>query len=178
MDKPTLKARYLASIIGKIMSMSLAIGPVRRLMTRSMYALFNTRKHWSQSLALTLEAKEELQFWIKYIDHINRKEIWLSPSAVSIVCQCHRIWWLQHGCHVAHGSWSKEKMTQSSTWKELREVRVVLESLLPKLKNERVHWFSDNQNVVRILDIGSKKPDLQKEALALFTTASQNLISI
>ena len=45
MDKPTLKARYLASITGKIMSMSLAIGPVRRLMTRSMYALFNTRKH-------------------------------------------------------------------------------------------------------------------------------------
>ena len=38
----TLKVRELASIIGKIISMSLAIGPVSRLMTRWMYALLSS----------------------------------------------------------------------------------------------------------------------------------------
>ena len=37
LDKPTLKAKELASVIGKLISMSLAVGSVARLMTRSMY---------------------------------------------------------------------------------------------------------------------------------------------
>jgi len=50
--------------------------------------------------------------------------------------------------------------------------------VVPKLKIERVKWFSDNQNVVGILEIGSKSPLLQEEALAVFSIASQNLIRI
>ena len=41
---PGLRVRQLASIIGKIISMSLAIGPVARLMTRGMYAMLNGRE--------------------------------------------------------------------------------------------------------------------------------------
>ena len=55
---------------------------------------------------------------------------------------------------------------------------MVLESLIPKLKNERIRWFSDNQNVVRILDIGSKNSSLQEEALAVFYMAACNFICI
>ena len=49
---------------------------------------------------------------------------------------------------------------------------------MSKLKNKRVKWFSDNQNVVRILQTGSKKPQLQEESLAVFSIASKNLIRI
>ena len=38
----TLPARTLASITGKFILMSIALGPVTRLMTRSLYALINT----------------------------------------------------------------------------------------------------------------------------------------
>ena len=68
---------------------------------------------------------------------------------------------VQHGCHIAHGSWSECERTRSSTWRELRAIRMVLESLVPKLKNQRIRWFSDNQNVVRILArylVYKKKP--------------------
>jgi len=85
---------------------------------------------------------------------------------------------VEHGCYVAHGAWSAEERTKSSTWRELRAVRMVLESLLPKLKNERIRWFSDNKNIVRILDVGSRNPPLQEEALAIFSLASRNLIRI
>jgi len=43
-----LKAHQLASIIGKIISMFLALGPVSRLMTSSMYAILNTHQYWCQ----------------------------------------------------------------------------------------------------------------------------------
>ena len=36
-------------------------------------------------------------------------------------------------------------------------VKLVLESFCPKFQNERVRWFTDNQNVVRIVLCGSKK---------------------
>ena len=42
-DVKTIQARHLASIVGKIISMGLAIGPVSRFMTQSMYALLETR---------------------------------------------------------------------------------------------------------------------------------------
>ena len=100
MGKPYLRARDLASITGKINSMSLAIGPVSRLMTRSTYSLLSTRKHWNQSLTLTPEVKEEVQFWISQIDLINGKEIWHSPSAV-----CHGIRWLYRGTWLSFSAW-------------------------------------------------------------------------
>ena len=52
-----------------------------------------------------------------------------------------------------------------------RAVRMVLESLVGKSRNHRVHWFTDNQNVVKIITTGSKISFLQKEALAIFSFA-------
>ena len=43
--------------------MGLAIGPVCRFMTRSMYALLETREYWGDVLAISPEARHELMFW-------------------------------------------------------------------------------------------------------------------
>ena len=48
---------------------------------------------------------------------------------------------------------------------------MVLESFESKLRNQRVRWFTDNQNVVRIVLNWSRKPALQQEALAIFGTS-------
>ena len=67
--------------------------------------------------------------------------------------------------HVAQGIWSTEVAKQSSTWRELVAVGRVLESVAGRLSNTRVRWFTDNQNVVRTLQVGSGKSHLQVEAL-------------
>ena len=54
----------------------------------------------------------------------------------------------------------------------------MLEAFGPKLKNCRICWFTDNQNVVRIVLYGSKKRILQKEALAIFVTGVNNQIRL
>ena len=83
---------------------------------------------------------------------------------------------VEHGKMVANGQWSASEAAQSS--RELRAVRMVLESFKAKLRNERVRWFTDNQNVVRIVQCGSKKPNLQSEALRIFSACVSNNIRV
>ena len=77
------------------------------------------------------------------------------------------IMWSMACMHVAQGSWLPDEAAQSSTWRELVAVLRVLDSIVHKLRNMRVRWFSDNQNVhvVRILEVGSRQPHLQTELL-------------
>ena len=50
---------------------------------------------------------------------------------------------------------------------------MVLAAVADKLSNCRVRWFTDNQNVVRILQVGSRKRDLQSVALKVLNLAIQ-----
>ena len=77
------------------------------------------------------------------IDCTNGKEIWHSPSAMKVVHSDasdtgYGGYTMEHGCHIAHGRWSEEEASRSSTWREIRAVRLILESLIPILKNERI----------------------------------------
>ena len=53
-----------------------------------------------------------------------------------------------------------------------------LESFAPKLQNEWSRWFTDNQNVVRILMTGSIKALLHAEALSIFSNCLHNYIAL
>ncbi len=44
-------------------SMSLAIGPVARFMTRSLYTGLDSRNTWCECLPLSLKARDKLEFW-------------------------------------------------------------------------------------------------------------------
>ena len=72
---PCITAKQLASLVGNIMSTSIALGPVARLMTRSPYALLNSRHSWYEKLHVSPEAVEELQFWYKCIIDFNGQNI-------------------------------------------------------------------------------------------------------
>ena len=170
----SVPARCLASLIGKIMSMALALGPVTRLMTRSLYAVLNRKAAWCQKLVLTPEALVEEKFWVCEMTNFNGQHIWPRPSAVRLVYSDasstgYGGYLVEHGNKIANEQWSESEAKQSSTWRELKAVRLVLESFQTKLENERVRWFTDNQNVVRIVQHGSRIPDLQAEALTIFS---------
>ena len=70
-----LPARFLARITGKIISMSLTLGPVARFMTRSLYGLLDTRLHWGDILPIPAPVADELQFWYHEISGYNNQPI-------------------------------------------------------------------------------------------------------
>ena len=104
--------------------MSLALGPIARFMTRGLYALLNSRYSWCHMLKVSPEAALELQFWLFNLESYNGQSIWHSPSAVRLVYSDasnsgYGGYIIQHRPHIAHGQWSPEEATQSSTWREL-----------------------------------------------------------
>ena len=96
------------------MSMSLALGPVTHIMTRNLYFVLNQKIAWCQNLSLTLEASQELRFWIKEIAKFNGHQIWPKLSAVRMVYSdtSNMGYWgyiVEHGNMVANGQWSEEE---------------------------------------------------------------------
>ena len=64
------------------------------------------------------------------------------------------------------------------TWWELNAVHKVLDSPTDKLANQRIHWFTDSQNVVRILNTRSRNPLLLQEALAILNISIAQQVKI
>ena len=75
---------------------------------------------------------------------------------------------VEHGPQIIHGQWSELEAQQSCTWRKVKAVHTVLQALASKLQNKRFRWLTNNQNVVRIVLHGSKKPLLQELALSVF----------
>ena len=103
-----IRARSLASVVGKIISMSLAFGPVSRFMTRSLYAVLERRVAWCDMLTLSPEALQELTFWATSLEEYNAQPIWHSPSAVRVVYSDvsdtgYGGFVVEHGACISHG---------------------------------------------------------------------------
>ena len=128
LDANTLNARCLASLIGKIIAMGLALGPISRFMTRSMYALLQTRSAWCSLLELSVGARTELEFWAESLHDFNAQPIWHNPGVLRVVYSDasstgYGGYTVEHGMHVANGVWLLEEAKQSSTWRELVVVK-------------------------------------------------------
>ena len=52
--------------------------------------------------------------------------------------------------------------------REILAVRKVLQSFAPTLAGLCVKWYTDNQNVARIIDFGSRESGLQSDAKRIF----------
>ena len=85
---------------------------------------------------------------------------------------------VEHGCHIAHGQWNELEIKKSSTWRELATVARVLEAVSSVLCNNRLKWFTDNQNVACIIKVGSRVSELQEQALRIFKIMLQYNICI
>ena len=77
--------RLLASVVGKIIPLSLPLGDIARLRTRCLYSIIQSRASWSDRVVIAPKAKEELLFWIANIDSFNGTCLLRAPSAVRIV---------------------------------------------------------------------------------------------
>ncbi|CAC5380035.1 unnamed protein product [Mytilus coruscus] len=61
--------------------------------------------------------------------------------------------------HIVHFMWDKEDRIKSYTWRELKAVKNILESLQLMLCGKLVKLYTDNQNVVKIVQKGKSGVD-------------------
>ena len=81
------------------------------------------------------------------------------------------------GTNVA-GSWSEAQSRESSTWRKLRGMRLVLMSIGEELVGKTVRHSTDKMKVERVLKVGSPKSKLHLEAVTIYTLCKQYQIHL
>ena len=126
-------ARQLSRFTGLLSSMGLALGPVVRLWTRSLYCDILRSASWDSPFHMSDDAVSEVLFWQDNFSN-SGYPIW-SPSPKPEVLSFSNAsesglggFTAQVGAKVAVGSWSLGEMGRSSTFCELRATRRVLEA--------------------------------------------------
>ena len=153
--------------------MSLVLGPVVRLWTRSLYRDILQAVSWDSPFQLSADAQGEVVFWEENFRNTGYP-IW-SPSPKTEVLtysDASDSGWggfaVQIGGQVAVGSWSVDESNKSSTFRELRATGLVLKSFAPLLRGKEVLHRTDNKNTEIILPIGSRKSSLYNEAVKIY----------
>ncbi|XP_069112417.1 uncharacterized protein [Argopecten irradians] len=175
--------RKVASAVGQIVSMSYVLGNVVYIMTKSLSVDISESISWNSAISLSDDSVKQLNFWGDNVSDLNVRNF-------TEDCACHTVVYSDasntgYGGYVvdtpngtAHGMWSDAEKEQSSTWRELTAVRNVFMSMEHLLRDKRVKWFTDNQNVVRIVSRGSMKPCLQEIAYTIFRTCLRTNVSL
>ncbi len=178
-----MKVKDLASVVGQVISLEMAVGNVVNLMTRSAYSLINNCSSWHDKVQLDSATKLEFNFWLNNISKLNSKQLWpdnLIPSRIvysdASAHACGAI--LNVDEKVFHSNWTEEERNGSSTWRELKTVVLAAQAFELYLKNRTIAWFTDNQNVVSVVSKGSRRSELQDLALQLFAICVRSHINL
>ena len=175
LHQPVLR-RVLASLVGRITSMSLVLGSIVRMMTRACYKLTggDGRYRWDECVEWSAEAQEEVVFWrgfeasgrfaslvplwaeYKVADLIVSSDA--SDTGVGAVCG-HEHLALPLPL-VARGT--------SSSCRELHAVLLALQVFGERfLRGKRVEWRMDSQAAASILISGSRVQECHEVARAV-----------
>ena len=171
-----VKVQDVARVTGTIISMGLALGAVSRLFTRHLYAVQNDAGSFFQRVSLSDDALMEIDFWLNNFKDLVGQPIWHSSPCIDVISysDASSTGWagyvVQLGNIVARGEWEHLDYLQSSTFRELKAVRlVIMESFAPLLAFKECKHRSDNQGTVSVMSIGSNKPLLQQEATKIYS---------
>ena len=126
-----VRVHFVASIVGQIISMSLALGSVTRLQTRALYEMVNLGRSWNDFVMWSEEARSELSFWKQALHTYNSQPIWCTPAATRVMYSDasslgYGGYVVEVGAEFAHGQWSESEASCSSTWRELKAVERML----------------------------------------------------
>ena len=169
LQEKSTTARFLAGVVGKIISLIPAVGSVCQIMTRNRCIAICERDTWDSKL------ESELKFWFQnclsmpsnLISPIQSKPERIAFADASSFAGTGFV--ELNGKHtVVHSMWKNEEVNKISTWHEIKATFVILQSVYLCLSNKLVKIYTDNQNVARICNIGSMKPDLQYLALQIY----------
>ncbi|VDH90196.1 Hypothetical predicted protein [Mytilus galloprovincialis] len=137
--------------------MSYVIGNVAYIMSKHLSIDILDMTSWNSCIVLSTESLIQIKFWRENLEHVNVKKFSSDVSCQSVVYSDasntgYGGYVVETPFNIAHGMWSECEASKSSTWKELNAVRNILLSMINVLKDKRIKWFSDNQNVVTIVE--------------------------
>ena len=85
LQQETVTPKNLAMLTATLSSMSLAIGPLVKLLTRSIYHQIATALSWYQPIILNRKTIADFEFWLQDIEQINGYTFKSHPTTALMV---------------------------------------------------------------------------------------------
>eukprot|EP00873_Tetraselmis_striata_P018170 jgi/Tetstr1/438434/TSEL_026991.t1 len=120
---------------------------------------------------MTHELRRDLQWWTAVPTQANGRPIHRPVETAYMHCDSSGYGWgaVLNGRLEARGFWGAADERQHITWKELKAVRLAVESFLPHLAGRRVLLHEDNQAVCNVLvGLTSRSPAMMAELRKLW----------
>ena len=166
----TVSAGCLSRWSGSLVSMGLALGPVVRLWTRSIYRDICQANYWDKPVLVSQDSQSEVLFWRDNFDN-SGYPIWFPRPKVEVLTYSDASWGgfaVQFSDKAARGCWSSADCMKSSTFREVKAIRLVLESYCEEARGKEVLHQTDNKNAELVLSVGSCNKELHQEAVAVY----------
>ena len=171
--KTCTRARFLARVVGTIISVGLGMGKISRMWKKRLYANINQASAWDRPLTLA-DALRELKFWGNCSEKFNGQPIWTVDSICSVTSHSNssEYGWGGYTVNIsgllAKGNFLVSEARMDSMWHELEGTFNVLCSFEKSIKGKKVRHRTDNQDIVHALTKGSKKQHLQAVTMDIF----------
>jgi hypothetical protein len=139
------------------------------------------RNAWDENIIMNEDIFRELQFWYFHCNFLSFKSIvpmYRQPQRVIFTdaSQFAGAGFTVGDNTIVHFMWEKQDRDKSSTWRELKTVANNIQSLKNDLSGTFVKIYTDNKNVVSIVNKGSMNPELQDITLHILHMCISNNI--
>lgn len=175
-----VSVRQIASVVGLIQSFKRAIGSITRMYTRKTYCWMAAKLefgYYGSRFVLDDEVKKELMFWFDNLERFNgysfSPELSTCEARLVVVSDASEMGLFAFQYFdkyeiIAARRFTEEEAKMSSTKRELLALHAVyVSNAADKFKNSKVDHYTDNQAVESIMEIGSRKPELQNLVLEI-----------
>ncbi|WAR11495.1 hypothetical protein MAR_025675 [Mya arenaria] len=167
-------ARQLAKVLGQCVSVAWAVTPGKLFLRNS------ARKSWSDSLIITPEVAEELQWWLNSVDYWNSREICSETIQAQVVTDASGLGWgATYGSHVASGDWNRRVSYLSSNEREMLAILMAIKAFAKLLRGLVVQVLTDNISAMTYINqMGGPSQKLSRLALAIWAEAFDHGITL
>eukprot|EP00873_Tetraselmis_striata_P019837 jgi/Tetstr1/440101/TSEL_028459.t1 len=170
--------RELQLLAGRAQYLYLAI-PAARFYLRELHDVVGSK--WGGRVRMTHQLRRDLQWWTAVPAHANGRPIHRSVETAYTHCDSSGYGWgaVLNGRLDARGFWGVADERQHITWKELKAVRLAVESFVPHLAGRRVLLHEDNLAVCNVLaGLTSRSPAMMAELRKLWYLLDSNGVHI
>jgi len=179
-SKRWIPVKTLASLAGKAQFLYLAI-PAARFYLRELHNVTSTRTSWTGSVQVTNQLARDLRWWAEVPTHSNGRSLFKVVETAYLHTDSSGYGWggVLNDLKTARGFWYDTDRASHITFKELKAVRLAIESFLPDLMGRSVLLHEDNQAVVSVLThYTTRSPQMMVELRKLWYLLDTNSIQL
>lgn len=179
---PFVTPRFVAFVVGKIISLSTCVGNVSLIMSRFLLSAVTFRDAWDTPLDLSRfqyysHCLDEINFWLENCVKLNCRKLFEYTRPVCIICTdasdfaCggHALFVDKEGFELFHKAFCSMESALDSNRRELLAILCALKSFKSLIQGKVVKLFTDSKNASIISTKGSMSLRLQRQALEIFS---------